>query len=224
MLFCKGLTVPASLLPSDKIDLDTAVILLKSLKVCVQSLRNRFDEFERDGIQRTSSVEYSEQNRRVRRANVRLNPLDYGHAPEVQRTPKERFIGDSFLPVIYLLLLTLSDRISAYDETCSRFGFIRQLVNLITDELKISSANFYSIYSMDLEESLGEEMVQFQPLIALFLEEKEESRSIERFMYEVNIGKNLKSTFPNVEMVLRRYLSLMVLNCSGERSFSQLIS
>jgi len=75
---------------------------------------------------------------------------------------------------------------------------------------------------MDLEESLGEEMVQFQPLIALFLEEKEESRSIERFMYEVIIGKNLKSTFPNVKIVLRIYLCLMVSNCSGERSFSKL--
>ena len=33
---------------------------------------------------------------------------------------------------------------------------------------------------------------------------------------------DLEPTFPNVEIALRIYLSLMVTNCSGERSFSKL--
>lgn len=32
----------------------------------------------------------------------------------------------------------------------------------------------------------------------------------------------LKSTFPNIEVSLRIFLSMMVTNCSGERSFSAL--
>ena len=32
----------------------------------------------------------------------------------------------------------------------------------------------------------------------------------------------LESTFPNTEIALRIYLSMMVTNCSGERSFSKL--
>ena len=32
----------------------------------------------------------------------------------------------------------------------------------------------------------------------------------------------LESTFPNIEIALRIYLSMMVTNCRGERSFSKL--
>ena len=36
------------------------------------------------------------------------------------------------------------------------------------------------------------------------------------------VQHNLVSIFPNVEVVLRIYLSMMVSNCSGERTFSKL--
>lgn len=41
-------------------------------------------------------------------------------------------------------------------------------------------------------------------------------------MYEMIVKNSLESCFPNIEVVLRIYLSLMVTNCSGERSFSKL--
>ena len=34
--------------------------------------------------------------------------------------------------------------------------------------------------------------------------------------------KDLKSVFPNIDIMLRIYLCMMVSNCSGERSFSKL--
>ena len=36
--------------------------------------------------------------------------------------------------------------------------------------------------------------------------------------------KKIHTAFPNVEAILRLFLSLMVTNCSGERSFSRLNS
>lgn len=41
-------------------------------------------------------------------------------------------------------------------------------------------------------------------------------------LYDIIINDGIKSAFPNVEVVLRMFLTLMVTNCSGERSFSQL--
>ena len=41
-------------------------------------------------------------------------------------------------------------------------------------------------------------------------------------MYNLLIEQDLVSTFPNIEVALRLYLCLMVSNCSGERTFSQL--
>ena len=41
-------------------------------------------------------------------------------------------------------------------------------------------------------------------------------------MYEILHTQNLTRTFPNIEIALQIYLSLMVSNCSGKRSFSKL--
>ena len=41
-------------------------------------------------------------------------------------------------------------------------------------------------------------------------------------MYKGIINNSLKSIFPNVEIMLRMYLSLMISNVTGERSFSKL--
>ena len=64
-----------------QIDLKTELLLLKSLNSFVQSLGDRFDDFERDGALRSGATQYSHQNQRVRRANVRLNTLDCGQTP-----------------------------------------------------------------------------------------------------------------------------------------------
>ena len=74
-------------LQDDQLDLNNAVNLLKSLETFVQSLRDRFDEFEHDGAHNSGTKQYAQENQRIRRSNVRLNPLDYGHTHEVQLTP-----------------------------------------------------------------------------------------------------------------------------------------
>lgn len=190
-------------LQDDQIDLNTAVILLKSLNSFVQSLRDRFDDFERDGAQRSGATQYSQQNQRVRRANVRLNTLDYGQTPEVQRSPKDRFRGDSFLPVIDLLISALSSRLKAY--ISSRFGFLRLLDQLSADEVGLAATKLVDTYPTDFEDGLGDEIIQFQHCVELLRNEKEDRCSIENFMYKIIINKNLKSTFPNVEIMLRIY-------------------
>ena len=42
------------------------------------------------------------------------------------------------------------------------------------------------------------------------------------FMCNLIIENQLKDSFPNVEIILRIYLVLMITNCSAERSFSKL--
>jgi hypothetical protein len=39
-------------------------------------------------------------------------------------------------------------------------------------------------------------------------------------MYKLILENKLETVFPNIEFALRIYLSLMISNCSGERSFS----
>ena len=46
--------------------------------------------------------------------------------------------------------------------------------------------------------------------------------SLELRMYRLILENNLETVFPNYVIALRIYLSLMISNCSGERSFSKL--
>ena len=41
-------------------------------------------------------------------------------------------------------------------------------------------------------------------------------------LYQIICKEKIHTAFPNVEAILRLFLSLMVTNCSGERSFSRL--
>jgi hypothetical protein len=191
-------------LQDDQLDLNTAVNLLKSLEMFVKSLRDRFDEFERDGAQHSGTTEYAQQNQRFRRANVRLDPLDYGHTPEVQLLPRDRFRTNSFLPVIDMLMSALSTRVSAYKGVCDRFGFLQQVNKRSIEELRTAANNLVGIYSSDIEDSLGDELIQFIELVKLVREDKKEG-SIERWMYTMMAQKNLKSTFPNLDIMLRIY-------------------
>ena len=104
---------------------------------------------------------------------------------------------------------------------CDRFGFLQQLDKLSSEELRTATNNLVSIYSSDIENSLDYEQIQFIELTRLSLEDKKEG-SIEKWMYTVMSKNELKSAFPNIDIMLRIYLCMMVSNCSGERSFSKL--
>ena len=54
------------------------------------------------------------------------------------------------------------------------------------------------------------------------LQEKKENEPVEIFLYRIIKKNRLHSTFFNAEIVLRLYLSMMVTNCTSERSFSKM--
>jgi hypothetical protein len=77
-----------------------------------------------------------------------------------------------------------------------------------------------------LDDQFGNELIQSKAFYQEFLKDDDGKNdkviSRERWMYQFLIEKNLKDCFPNIEVALRMYLSLMVTNSSGERSFSKL--
>ena len=81
-------------------------------------------------------------------------------------------------------------------------------------------------YENGLEENLPEEFEH----ISIFVKElnlnDDEGKPVEnpsvKMLYKILIDKKLVSTFPNVEVAMRIYLSLMVSNATGERTFSKL--
>ena len=69
----------SKILQNPKLDLNTAVATVKSLRTFVESKRDCFAEYESKGADISGTTEYVQT--RTRRQNVRLQPLDYGRGP-----------------------------------------------------------------------------------------------------------------------------------------------
>ena len=79
--------------------------------------------------------------------------------------PSQRFGRQTFLVIIDSLLSTLSKCQKTYQKVNRVFRFLCQLQSLTPEEIVKRSSNFIKSYLEDLEESLGEEFVQFIELL-----------------------------------------------------------
>jgi hypothetical protein len=110
----------------------------------------------------------------------------------------------------------------AYELVSGRFSFLQKLDELSPHEILTAASNLVDIYKDDLDACLGNELVQFAEFFASFKDEQAVDVSRENFMYKLILDKQVQGSFPNVEIVLRMYLVLMISNCSAERSFSKM--
>ena len=83
-------------------------------------------------------------------------------------------------------------------------------------------------YPKDVDPKLTDELLHFHLYVRQtqsqgLTEEQSISLSHED-LYQIVCKKKIHIVFPNVEAIFRLFLSLMVTNCSGERSFSRLKS
>jgi hypothetical protein len=203
--------------------LSTVVKLFKSLLSFVDDIREQFTEFESQAKSRLPNSDYSDTNRRVRKRSTRITLFD-GPAVETAMDSRTTFRVSTFLPVVDSLKTELERRGQAYTEIHERFGF------LIDRNLKDLSHEFFSAkcqalaltYKDDLvADDLVSELSQFRHYCHSHADNEIEALGAAE-QYSLLKADGVESVFPNVEVALRIYLSLMVSNCTGERSFSRL--
>ena len=187
------------------LDLNAAVAMVVPLKWCVEAKRETFIEYERHGATLSGTSDYVQTRQRPR--NVRF---DYGPASDAELTPSQKCRVTSYIPVIYQFVASLAHRLSAFEEVCSRFGFLGKLDSLSPVEIERSADNLVIVYKDDLGQCFGNAC----SVCCLF-----DNICKEHFLYKLIIDMLVKCSFPNVEFALRM-LIIMVTNCSGERSFS----
>ncbi|VVC30442.1 Ribonuclease H-like domain,HAT, C-terminal dimerisation domain [Cinara cedri] len=205
---------------SPKIVLQTAVNALNSLLSFVREIQNKYEEYEEKAKDMSGLNDYAPIHNRKK--NVRLSSLNNNQTASTQLLPREKFRSESFISVIDQLTVSLTERIAAYETICQRFGFLNTFEKLETSELQSAANYLVSIYPNDLESSLGNEFIQFSSFVKIYVETRKDNEQWEIFLYRIIVENNLQCTFPNIEVVLRIYLVLMVSNCSGERSFSKM--
>src|SRR5436190_796210 len=95
-------------------------------------------------------------------------------------------------------------------------------MELSNDELSSNVETLVASYPEDLDSNLAEELKQFHHYIRLKMNEDESIHINYTDFYKIIINDKFQTVFPNIEISLRMFLTLMITNCSGEQSFSQL--
>ena len=227
------------------LDLNKACSLYESLKVYIQSQRSTFSDIELEAKKLTKCESYqgeTVESGRKRKRNPKYD--DYCGSSTLDPvaeslSPSEKFKIDNFIVIIDKLDTALTDRLKAYQPVRDIFGPLQKLLKGTHAEIRKMARNILNAYPDDLEEGLVEEFVHLQSYlnlpeilsqINLKNDENENENSKDkssRVSFELQIYRlihkhELGDTFHNVEIALRIYLSMMVTNCSGERSFSKL--
>ena len=133
---------------------------------------------------------------------------------------------NSFIRILDALTANLRRGI-VYSDIVEMYLF---LANLKAAKLEIEQGVklLEEAYPEDVDPKLTDELLHFywymrQTQSQGLTEEQSISLSY-RDLYQIMCKEKIHTAFPNVEAILRLFLSLMVTNCSGERSFSRLKS
>ena len=223
------------MLQDPQLDLNSAIALFDSLIEFTTSLRSMFVSYEQKGKELTGNEIYPEETRRKRTRNTQMEDcVLYGVAgtPENSsvETPADRFRVDSFIPIVDKLVQALTHRRDAYSFVSEKFGFLRRLTTLTVDEIETYAKALVELYTADLEPELSRELNFLASILRsgfpvesanVTTKHKKLEEAPELQMYHVVMNNVvLCDSIPNVVNMLCIYLSLMVSNCSGERSFS----
>ena len=173
----------------------------------------------------TETEEYEQQRRRKRKRNRIYDDecgTSSGAGPSAPiQTPFQRFEKTVlFFAIIDNLIVVLSKLQAAYENLNSVFGFLRRLQLSTRNEIVKNSLNLVKMYLKNIESSLSEELLHFTELLKcrLSLTINKTDVPVELQYYRLLSEKFLDVCFPNLDIAMRIYSSMMVTNCSAERS------
>ncbi|XP_065642588.1 uncharacterized protein LOC136074212 [Hydra vulgaris] len=205
----------SKILQKENLNLDVAVRILKSLLHFIKDLRSQFENYQEKAKILLPNTDYRDSSKRTKKRSRRMAFFD-GEAEELEFQGSYKFKIETYLPVIDSLTSNLEKRSSAYEKINDSFGFLVNIQTIANVELKDHCSNLAQIYKKDINENeLFFECQQFKYYIS------KDEHSFTEF-YSTLKRDHLESTFPNIEISLRIFLSMMVSNCTGERSFSKL--
>ena len=201
-------------LQDPKISLDVCRKLYASLSDFVKSSRDSFDHFEEQAKEKLPDVDYKKSRRTSRSRRIGQDEEDALGNLE----PRDKFRIKAFIPVMDALESNLAHRASVYNDVAKKFSFLTTL-DATEEEIFEGVNDLTQTYPLDVDMNLVGELKHFHQYVRHSLTRESLTH---QDMYQIIFNDHVQSTFPNVESILRMFLSMMIANCSGERSFSQL--
>ncbi|CAG5030257.1 unnamed protein product [Parnassius apollo] len=207
-------------LQKENMDLYIACSLLNSLELYLLDIRDKFDEFLEKAKSFTDICESeSTSEPRNRRRSVKLTRFE-GESEHTQFTGDEKLKIEIFYPIIDSLCSNLKTRKTAYETVNDNFKFFTALPNMTYEGIKECCEKLARKYDQDISaENLISECLHYKHYL------RDTRKNEELFIPDLYLQLKkefLTSTFPNIEISLRIFLTLMIINCAGERSFSRL--
>lgn len=200
-------------LQTEELDLRGATKELANLSLFLNEKSEQFDEFEAEALKmaRLSNPSYDRTRKRTMFIDERRDEQFE------QMDPRTRFRTGVFKPIFDHLVVQLSSRKESYENLSKRFEIFSKLHEKKYEDLVEQAKRVAQYYSNDIcENDFVQECHHFQ----MYMKADKLTRIRDCYTY---VKKNsLISTFPNLEVAIRVYLTLPVTNCSAERSFSAL--
>lgn len=200
-------------LQSETLNLVAGAKQLQTLESYLNEKRNEFDKYEQTVMQ-LLQVEFPSYTR----IRARKHFADEGQGDEANLSERSIFKTQVYIKIFDSLICNLARRKTAYEHLDDKFEILSIILQKGSQKEVISQAanKLCESYPIDIGSEFENECHHFKMYV-----EQEEFSGI-RDIYEYIIKNDLKTTFPNLEVSIRIYLTLPVTNCSAERGFSVL--
>lgn len=194
------------------LEIVTVVQLYDGLLMVLEDMRELFDDYETKAKSLSThlSPDYAEATSRKRTRKQQPND---GPCAESVLSARDKFRTQVFYVLLDKLTVEMRHRRAAYAGICNKFSFLTD-TKLTTSEVTQKAHDLVDCYKEDLERAFVDEFRVFSTVCG--------SRNSVADMLQLQIDKKLVCSFPNVNIAMRIYLSILGANCETERSFSVL--
>lgn len=161
-----------------------------------------------------------------RQARVQLAP-DESRDNEIVLKKEEKLRISIYYAILDTVISQLQRRQKAYNDVSEKFSFLFRLHDLSCEDVEKEAKTLQKFYKDHIESSFPLECIHYKEFLRTLCEDGADGDvAIEKWtiadFYRYFKKKNLQAVFPNVDIVLRIFLSMAITNCSAERSFSVL--
>jgi len=207
-------------LQKENLTIDVGSKLFDSLAGFLSEIRNEFYNYESVAREKFPDSDYKDLHQRTKKRSIHLTfPGEQTNENIISFSSSEKFKIETYFPIIDTLITQLEIRGKSYKSINKLFGFFSNLKNLETIEIQVHCKTFAEFYHVDINEN---ELILECIHLKAYLSELDISEFSISSTYKCLKSNGLEETFPNIMISFRIFLSMMITNCSGERSFSKL--
>ena len=126
----------------------------------------------------------------------------------------------SYMEILSVLIKQLKFRLEKYQYVVELYRFIFTFRNDETSVLEKKVTSFYEAFPTEIESS--SELLSEIDLFKSYISSEPNNLNCKQMLIILVENPSLKEALPNLFIVLRMFLSLMITNANGERAFSRL--